>query len=523
MNIPDLTKLPSKAYSENYFKKYYNEFLEYLNELYNDIPLKEKLYLYKNNMDKVPTCHICGNPVKFINGIKGYCKYCSSKCSNGDPNKKELTKLNNIKKYGIENPSQLKEVKEKKKQTCLKNYGVEHPSQSNEIKEKKKQTCLKNYGVISPMYNNDIKNKVKLKQIERYKLDNPDIIDIYDENGERFYKCKCTNNECQLCKEKAYVIHKSLYHSRRYQNIEKCTIKNPIDHKSKDTSLELFIQNILNEYNIKYFTNKRISNNLELDIYIPSKNIGIECNGIYWHSDKIKLPNYHYNKYITYKEINIQVLSLWEDWIKNKPEIVKSIILSKLGIYCTRIYARKCIIKNIDSKTCKDFLEKNHIQGNSNSSIRLGLFYNDELVSLMCFSKKRKNMMGKGDSEGEYELTRFCNKLNILVIGGASKLLNYFINNYEFDQITSFASHDISNGNLYEILGFKKVSEIKKSYWYIDNSLIRYHRYCFRKSELVKKGYDKNLSEFEIMDSLPFLRIYDSGQSKYILTKKDLD
>ena len=592
MNIPDLNSMPSKAYGDTYMKKHYPEFYEYIMRIYEEVdgPLKEKIYLYKHNLLERPKCPVCGNTVKFIDGTKGYCKYCCSKCSNSDPNKIQLTKYNNIKKYGVKNisqlksikekkketslknygvenpskskeirervkttilnkygvehpsqsnkikekyintmldkygvehPSQLDSVKEKKKETSLKNYGVEHPSQSNVIKEKKKETNLKNYGYESPMMCDCVKNKIKEKQIEKYKKDHPDIIDIFEDNGERFYKCLCGDNQCQLCQEKTFIIHKSLYHSRRYQNIEKCTIKNPIDHKSKDTSLELFVQNILDEYNIQYVKNNRICGNLELDIYIPSKNIGIECNGIYWHSDKIKSKEYHYNKYKLYKDNGIQVITIWEDWIKTKPEILRSILLSKLGIINNKILARQCIIKCVTSNESKDFLIKNHIQGNNNSSIRLGLYYGNELVSLMCFSKKRKNMMGKESVNDEWELTRFCNKLNTIVVGGASKLLNYFIKNNKFTKLISFASHDISNGKLYETLGFIKESEIKSSYWYVDNYFIRYHRYCFRKSELVKKGYNEKLSEFQIMDSLPYLRIYDSGQSKYIL-KKDL-
>ena len=123
-------------------------------------------------------------------------------------------------------------------------------------------------------------------------------------------------------------------------------------------------------------------------------------------------------------------------------------------------------------------------------------------------------------SDNEWELTRFCNLKQYQVNGGASKLLKCFVNEYKPNTIVSFASHDISNGSLYEVLGFTKETETSGSYWYVDYNMIRFHRYTFRKSELVKKGYDANESEFEIMDRLKYYRIYDSGQSKYILTVK---
>ena len=479
---------------------------------------------------------------------------------------KEKKKETCLKNYGVENPSQINEVKEKIKQTCLErygveyslqskeiqekikqtclerygekyaiatkqtkekikqtfleNYGVEHPSQINKVKEKKKETCLKNYGVEHPMLSKTIKDKAFNSYIKNYIKEHEDILSITKNDiGEKIYTCLCDDSTCNLCEHRQYVISGSLYHSRNYQKITKCTIKNPIDEKTKDTSIELFVRNILDKYNVKYITNKRIINNLELDIYIPSKNIGIECNGIYWHSDKVKSKDYHNNKYNYYKNNNIQLLSIWEDWIKMKPKIVESIICSKLGIYENKLFARKCEIRNVSYNECKDFLNKNHIQGNSNSSVRLGLYQNDVLKSVMCFSKKRRSMIGnKIKDESEWELTRFCTELNTIIIGGASKLLKYFIKQYNPASIISFASHDISNGSLYNKLGFVCTSEFNSSYWYIDEkTLIRYHRYVFRKSELIKMGYDKNLSEFDIMNNLQYYRIFDSGQSKYVL------
>ena len=593
MEYPRLENMSPKMFSDKYIKKHYLEFYEYLNDKYPSLTIREQLYLFFNNMIEPNKCKICKKYTKFESFTKGYHTYCSSKCCNSDPDKIETTQNNilnkyhvsnisqlrsikekkketclknygvenpsqsieirskiketNLERYGVEyaqqsqiirdkfiktmrerynvnHPSQLDIVKEKKKETCLKNYGVDHPSKSQIIKEKKKETCLKNYGVESPNQSEIVKQKQKDTYNTKYIAEHPDIINIYEENGERLYMCRCSNKICNSCSDKTYIINHSLYHSRNYQDIEKCTILNPVDNKGKDTGIEKFIRNILDLYNIEYINNVRLFGNLEVDIFIPSKNIAIECNGVYWHSDKIKLPKYHYNKYKIYKDNGIQLLSIWEDWIITKPEIVKSIILSKLGIYNRRIYARKCIIKEIDSKISKLFLEQNHIQGNSNNTIKYGLYYNNELVSVMTFSKKRRSMMGNREiSEGEWELTRFCNLKNMQVIGGADKLLKHFIKQHNPQSVVSFASHDISNGNLYEVLGFKKQSETCGSYWYIDQTtMIRYHRYTFRKSELIKLGYDKDKSEFEIMNNLKYHRIYDSGQSKYIMQiKKD--
>jgi hypothetical protein len=200
-----------------------------------------------------------------------------------------------------------------------------------------------------------------------------------------------------------------------------------------------------------------------------------------------------------------------------KKEIVKSIIKSKLGLNKIKIFGRKTEIKEINNnKLIRDFLETNHIQGFVGSSVKLGLFYNNELVTLMTFGKKRLSMGNKNNIDGEYEMLRFCNKLNTTIIGGASKLLNFFIKNYQFQSILTFADRRYSQGNLYENLGFKFIGNTKPNYWYFKtNEMIRYYRFKFRKDILIKEGYDSIKSESQIMNERGYLKICDCGNKKY--------
>ena len=309
--------------------------------------------------------------------------------------------------------------------------------------------------------------------------------------------------------------------------VEKCTKLYPInDPKNKDTSIELFIQNILNENSISYTTNERsIISPKELDIYIPSKNLAIECNGIYTHSTTRKDKNYHIDKTNLCKDKNIRLLHIWQDWIKTKPDIVESIILNKLGLIDNTIYARKCIIKEISSKICNKFLNENHIQGASNASIHLGLYYNNDLVSVMTFSKPRVNMGAKNHKQ-QWELVRFCSKIDTRVIGGASKLFKHFVDKYNPESIVSFSMNDISNGNLYKLLKFTNDGS-NNSYWYINSkTLKRYHRTSFTKQAIVKKGWvdkvDSSWTEKQVMKEHGYFCIYDSGQTKWVWSKNNL-
>jgi hypothetical protein len=134
----------------------------------------------------------------------------------------------------------------------------------------------------------------------------------------------------------------------------------------------------------------------------------------------------------------------------------------------------------------------------------------------MAFGKKRIAMGNKQQIDGEFEMLRFCNKLNTQVDGGASKLLKYFIKNYRPKLILTFADRRYSNGNLYKQLGFEFIDNTKPNYWYFKSAeMIRYHRFKFRKDVLVKEDYDKNKSEFEIMAERGYLRIYDCGNMKF--------
>jgi hypothetical protein len=281
------------------------------------------------------------------------------------------------------------------------------------------------------------------------------------------------------------------------------------------SKFEESIYNFLTENNIKCIRNdKSILNGLELDLLIPSHNIAIECNGLYWHSESFKDKNYHLNKTIECEKKGIRLIHIFEDEWSFKQNIVKSRLLNILGLTSNKIYARKCDLREVDPKECINFLDSNHIQGKCSSSIKIGLYFNNELVSLMTFGKSRHFI---GNGKADFELLRFCNKLNTNVIGGASKLLKYFIKHYNPKEIISYADKRWSDGHLYEVLGFNHTHDSPPNYYYIIGQE-RKHRFNFRKSILIKKyGCPENLSEKKFCFSQNWKRIYDCGCMTYKL------
>lgn len=127
-----------------------------------------------------------------------------------------------------------------------------------------------------------------------------------------------------------------------------------------------------------------------MDIYIPSKQLAIDVDGNYWHSELCgKDKKYHIGKTDKCAELGIKLVHIFEDEIDFKWDIVQSRLKSMLGIIDSRIYARKCTVKEIGKEDKKRFNNTNHIQGDTNSSVNLGLFHDDKLLSVMTFGKER--------------------------------------------------------------------------------------------------------------------------------------
>lgn len=285
----------------------------------------------------------------------------------------------------------------------------------------------------------------------------------------------------------------------------------PLHHcnvSKKEKELSEYIISLIGEENV-ILNNKQILNSKkELDIYLPNHNIAFEFNGLYWHNELNKPKNYHLDKTNECLQQKIKLFHIFEDeWIY-KQNIIKSMIKNILHLNDNKIYARKCKVQLVDSKTSKSFLNENHLQGNCYGSINLGLYHNNELVSLMVIGSSR-HFVGNGKTK--YELIRFCNKLNTTVIGSASKLLNHFIKNYDPNEIISYADKRWSNGNIYELLNFQLYNTSKPNYYYIIGDK-RIYRYNLRKNILIKKfNCPKEKTEKEFCFEQKWYRIYDCG------------
>jgi hypothetical protein len=454
-------------------------------------------------------------------------------CSLQDSTIREKGKATMLEKYGVENPTQSLEIRNKIKDTNIERYGVEHTLQSPVFLEKVRNTNLTNLGVEYPMQSQDVRDKSKITNLELYGVDNPAKAEIIKD------KINVTRREKYVKQGKLDAILKiykdifliePLFTTQEYidgkafkwkhtcgMEYGSATMKefpvicpNPECRKqsSPQKSIYEYIKTLIKD-EIKINTREIISP-YELDIYIPTKKIAIEMDGIYWHQDeKEKL-----DKQMLCKELGIQLIHITDLSWYEKMDIWKSMLSSKLKVQ-TRIYARSCIIKIITSAEANQFLNDNHIQGFVPHKIAFGLYNNSNLVAVMSFGVPRFN------NNFDWELIRYASLKNLTVVGGASRLLKSFrISNP--GSIVTYAKKEYSEGNLYQKLGFTLLSDGSKSYHYLkgDKKISRYQAQKHKLKDLLgAQIFDPDLSERENMTKAGYLKVPERGSLTFVMNE----
>jgi hypothetical protein len=514
----DNGRINSVKVRESWLTKHMPEFMNKLNEFItnNNIYTNrtvEKLWYYFNNIKHTNVCKNinCNNHTKFKTLEKGFTLYCSSKCSNSSDEVKKNKVNTCIEKYGVSNPYQSIDIIKKIKETNINRYGVDNSMKSDVIKNKMIKNSIEKHGVDWSLSkggkaNINKEKNLKLKFKEKY-CD----LELISYSKEKFGICEFKNHECNHI----FTINKWQAHQRKNQNIKLCTICNPIGSYN-ETRWQSEIAEILRELNIEFKEKDRtVLSGKELDFYLKDLNIAIELDGLHWHSIDFKDQLYHLDKTERCEALGIHLIHIFEDEWLYKKEIVKSRILNILGKTQYRIFARKCKIKEITGLEASEFINENHIQGNIPASKRIGLFYNDDLVSVMTFGALRR-ALGSTPIDGTYEMYRFCNKQNMNIIGAAGKLLNYFILTEKPVEIISYADRRWSIGKLYSTLGFTFIKKTVPNLWYINNGR-REHRFNYTRKKLIQYT-GKTLKTDELIELLKLGRIFDSGNLKYKLT-----
>ncbi len=508
----------------------------------------------------LPKCPVCGGLPAFSTGK--FLTYCSKRCS-------QLDKEKFLKKYGVEHHLKLKEVKEKRKktvlekygvdnigkttrekakQTMLEKYGVDNYTKTKEYKERLKKTSLKKYGTTHPMKSSTVKEKLmkilnnKRKDIvekqqktlqEKYGVNSPMKIPSVKEKVLKRYKEKVW--EKLNIKLKSINIEPlfdfELFKNYKVKNREKllflcknCNTKF-LDHLDNDhlpvcpvcykgTMPKQEIIKFLKDKNITFETNNRnILNSFEIDIFISEKKLGIEINGIYYHTyenlisfrglSEKEAKNYHRLKWILSTQKNIKLLQFWDSEILNKKDIVLSIISSNLGLN-EKIYARNCEIVELTESKAYEFFINNHIANEVVLGQSFGLVHNGQIVSAISIGKARFGLDG-------YEIYRFANKTYTNVIGALGKFVSH-VKNYIKGNLYSYVDLRLFSGKSLETIGFERIKITEPDYYYTKDFVNLIPRQNFMKTKTGKK--EKNFTQknnyhkvFSVGNALYKLRI----------------
>lgn len=491
-------------------------------------------------------CDVCGKTFKIDNKVKHRTTCCDT-C-------KRIKMSQSNKKASAAS-------QEKKKQTCLRKYGVDSYSKTSEFVDKVHRTCMTKYGVSSFTKTQEYIDKTKKTNRIKYGCDwHTQTQEHHDSvittNLKKYGSDNVSRSKYFLCKrmtDPSKVDSLIEFRNDPIAYIEKNYVNKPtLTDLSKDLGVvESSVGYILNSRNIQdavqYHFSKmedevyeflctvidresivrntyKVLGNLELDVYIPSKHFAIEVNPTFTHnstkgmrSTQGKPIKYHLNKTEKCSEKDVFLFHLFGYEWTWKQDICKSMIVNALGATPNRIYARKCEIRDVSYADSVKFLDENHRQGNCTSSVRLGLYFNNKLVSLMTFSKMRSTMgTGNEDLSNCYELTRFCNLKYTNVVGAASKLFKHFVAQVNVDRVRSFSDKAHTKGTLYATLGFAKLHENDPSYRWVDPMTDEsYSRVSAQKRHLKKLLNDDTIdlskTEVQIMEQHGYVRVYDCG------------
>jgi hypothetical protein len=419
-----------------------------------------------------------------------------------DETKKKIAE--GVHEWAVSNTELLKQNAQKAVDTKrLRGYDFGLPMRGKSHSETTKQILREQLNA----HNSTRRKLSKIKAQENARSINCDVVSF----SGNLVELKCT-----VCRSKFTYTKQYLTDSKIKSSL--CNICNPrTQAKRSQAEIELFDyvyaldRNAVNNV-------KKIADGSEIDIYLPDKNVAIEFNGLYWHSEQVLTANGRnklrdWKKWQNLLDKNIKLISIYEDeWEQNK-EIVKSRLANILGKTSTVTYARKCELKEIDSKTASTFCNQNHIQGKGRSNYRVGLYHNNDLVSVMTFSNNNLSRRIKG-----WEINRFCSKLHTHVVGAASKLFAHFVKQINPDTVISYSDNRWSTGNLYKQLGFEFSHQTKPNYWYfLPNECKRIHRFALRR----KSTDPQILTEKQLRDKQGFYRIWDLGNSKWVWKNKN--
>jgi hypothetical protein len=527
------------------------EVLLELDALYPGVPLSIQIESYVRGSS--PYCEVCNAVVKLARNTT-----CSRRCNdikNKDPDRQSARlakqKQTMMEKYGVENAALIPGMSGRKKETMMEKYGGLSSPKSREaarqradaLNAKGKETLMLRHGVANPGQLANHRDKCRETLTKNYGVDHYSMSAAAksDREGRRHEKWNSLDASVlvsgvvapadtitQHCPFANYRVQYTCTNCGLEEILPSETFKWRVQHMSTacrncsgvkiGSRKQLELASYITSLGHAVTNNYSLPSGKQIDIYVQALNIGVEFNGLYWHSEENGITRgYHVGKTEEAAKQGINLIHIFEDEWDNKRNIVESLLKVRLNNVLTKVSARKCVIKEVNTSEEKDFLERNHISGWARSSIKIGLYYSNSLVMIMTFGRPNRTKGQIRKTQHEYELLRMCSAIDTVVVGGAAKLFKHFINTYHVERIHCFSDRRWGNGNVYRQIGFEFVGNTRENYWYADlKNGRRLQRWAHRKTA----ADVQSLTEHQNRRAQGLLRIWDCGSSKWVWEKQ---
>lgn len=518
--------------NSNYIRstsKYYDELVEVLQPFIDEYSLEnykisEVIVMIIHDVEMNNKCEICNKETSLDTVNKTFRTFCSNKCSNNKNSSKfDKIKQTNLERYG--ETHNFNHTKEKRHITMMEKYGNLYPMQIPEIRKQIETTNIARYGYKNPAKSQLVIDKIRNKhQVlfdgKHFSQQHIDEVILEQLKSKDFCEKICqdkTKTFSMYASELGITTSTLLKYIRMHHELK--ISRKPV------SSIESMLTQFIENFGITVINNSRNVIDREIDIWLPEYNLGIELNGIYWHSDILDKKNKYtaLDKFKKCNEKNIKLFTFFEHEISDKFDIISDMILHSVGKYDKTVYARETNFIKITHQQKKEFFNQNHIMGDIKTSINYGLCHNGIIVAAISFIHDRFSQ-----DKNTCEIARFAIKNGYHVPGGFAKLFKNAVKEEKFGRIVTYANLRFGNyQNVYEKNGFVYDSTTKPGYMYAKQT--GRDKFEFRsrgmavKSKLSKflENYDETQSQYENMINHGWHRIWDCGNAKYTWTNPD--
>jgi len=476
------TTFPMDNLKLNKIKREYPHLMEVVKSLIHENKVSkplEGLYWMVHKLTESPHCqyHLddkCIDKVTFINFDKGYHEACGQCCKHKPEARKKATITYKL-KTGYDNPTknpeviklrgdnyekihgtgirhhmQLKEGQQKVVDAVRKltdgkyDYMINVPEvhekgqqvlreRKEEVQRKTIESYYENWGVDRYQSTDQFKNKLRssimnrIDHINQVKEDMVILKDLYHIQllETPMFMQDDVNYQCCICGYKGKINISRV----KSGNTWVCPICHPYHGNQSKGEYDVMCTIKYRIPEAKYeFSNRKILNGKEIDIYYPDYHLAIEYSGCRYHSNYMSpkwekdcdtiIPEYHYNKWLQCRDNGIQLLTIFDDdWtIAKYRKIAIPALYGKFGVYDEIINIADCeIYPCYDKEIIYKFLSCNVLDRFNNYCNSYVVMNQNRFVAMLCFE----------DKDDHYDM-RYCNVKSINILHGFEKLLEKF-------------------------------------------------------------------------------------------------